>query len=117
MTARATERNEPVPAGEATSAALDTSGGLPGAARVARVDHEDPSGLGAQALDVMGNRRVPGHVVARPQLEDLVALGHPPAAGQDEVVLVAGVGMDPRRAAGANDRLADPDIPGRPAVD
>src|SRR3990170_5566030 len=117
MTATATERNDPGPAGETTSAALDPPRGLPATAGVARIDHEDPPGLGAQALDVVGNRRVPGQVVARPDLEDLVALGHPPAAGQDEMVLVAGVGVDPGRAARRDDCLEDPDVPGGPAVD
>ena len=47
---------------------------------------------------VVRDQAVPAEVVPRPELDDVIALGHPEAAGQDDVVLVAGVAVQPRRA-------------------
>ena len=51
-----------------------------GPAAAARVDDEDRRRLVADVLDVVRDGRVPGEVVARTELDDVVALGHPPAA-------------------------------------
>ena len=57
---------------------------------------EDVALLVADHLGIVGDRPVPAEVVARAQLHHVVALGHPPSAAQDEVVLVAGMGVQAR---------------------
>ena len=49
-------------------------------------------------LGVVRDRPVPADVVARTDLDDVVALGHPPSAAQHDVMLVAGMACGRRRA-------------------
>ena len=72
---------------------------------------EDVALLVADDLGVVRDGAVPADVVARPQLHHVFALRHPPAAAQDQVMLVAGVGVQARPSAGRGDTLDD--RPGR----
>ena len=56
---------------------------------MSRVDEKHAPRFVADILDVMGNGGVPGEVITGAKLADVVALAHPPAAGQHDVVLVA----------------------------
>src|SRR3990172_1773958 len=84
---------------------------------MARVDHEHASDLRAEAFDVVRDRRIPGHVVAGPRLDHMVTLGHPPTAGDDDVVLVAGVGVDTGRSPRRDRSLEDPNVARSSAID
>ena len=64
-----------------------------------------------------GNGPVPADVVAGPDLDHVVALGHPEMAAQDDVMLVAGVGMGAGPTARGRDRLDDADVARQAAVD
>jgi hypothetical protein len=65
------------------------------------VAHEDdPGRLVADHLDVVGDRRVPEQIVARPQVDDVVALQRAQAAGEDQVVLLAAWAWSPVRVPG-----------------
>ena len=68
---------------------------------------EDVALLVADHLGVVRDRAVPAEVVARADFDDMVALGHPPAPAQDQVMLVAGVGVQPGPAADRRDALDD----------
>ena len=65
-----------------------------------RVDDDQPRGLVADRLGVVRQRPVQQDVVARPGLDDRLALGDADAARQDDVMLVAGVGMEAGAMAG-----------------
>ena len=71
--------------------------------RLHRDDQEVPL-LVADDLGVVRDRAVPADVVAGTDLDDVVALGHPPSAAQDEVMFVAAVRVE----ACAPARLARP---------
>ena len=65
----------------------------------------------------MRDGAVPADVVAGARLDDVIALGHPELAAQDQMVLVAGVSMGARPRPSRGNRFDDRDPAGEPAVD
>ena len=59
----------------------------------------------------MWDRSVPADVVARSHVDHVVALGHPEAAAQDNVMLIAGVRMGAGPRARRCHGLDDADVP------
>jgi hypothetical protein len=63
------------------------------------------------------DRAVPGHVVAGPELDLVLALAHPPAPAKDEVVLLARVCVGSGREAGPEADLEHREAARQAAVD
>src|SRR3954451_21323862 len=89
------------------------------AGSVAGSDPDDQHGavLVADRLPVVGDGAVPAEVIAGCELDLMFSLAQSPAAAQDEVVLIAGVGMGADLAARWPAHLEDRDVAGGPAVD
>src|SRR6266566_1342551 len=86
-------------------------------AMASQADDEHRARGVADRLGVMGHEAVPPKVVARPELRDMLPLGHPEAACSDVVVLVPGVAMDAGPMSRFHGDLDDRDVARAARVD
>src|SRR4026207_2062823 len=87
------------------------------AAAAAGIDDEHRADVVPDVLDVVRDRGIPGQIVARTELLDMVALRHAPAPPDDEMVLIALMGVDARREPRRCGDLEDADVPGCAGID
>ena len=80
-------------------------------------DEEQHGRLLADAFGVVRDRGVPEEIVARAELDRVGALSQPDSTRQNEMVLVAGVGVEARPLAWPVRHQGDPQVAWDPAID